>query len=190
MSSLRPLVALALAALAAGLSACGGEAQDSSISKGETEGVYVDVGELKYQVQISRELNPGAISEDRTFLSGIGEFDRSIDADETWFAVFVRIENHHDRPLEPARRFVIEDTEGNEYSPIALAEDNPFHYVLDAVPGGSVRPDPDSVAAQTSIGGLELLFKLKRRSLDDRPLILKIHSPSAFSEVGEVDLDV
>ena len=36
----------------------------------ETEGIYLDVGDLKYQVQISRELNPADI-EDRDYLKGL-----------------------------------------------------------------------------------------------------------------------
>jgi hypothetical protein len=188
MSPRRLATALALAALVPGLSACGNK--EERLHHGETEGVYVDVDQMKYQVQISRELNPGAISEDRTFVSGVAAADLQVAADETWFAVFVRIENETEQPQKPAIEYVIEDTEGNEYTPVPLARDNPFHYVLDAVPGKSRAPDPDSVAAQTSIGGMELLFKLKRTSLDDRPLILKIHSPTNADDVSEVDLDV
>ncbi len=186
MTPRRLLTILALSALAGGLSACG---QESSITKGETEGVYVDVGPMKYQVQVSRELNP-AIPEDRTFLTGLSRQDAAIRADEAWFAIFVRIENETTRPQPAAMSYVIEDTEGNEYRPVPLGRDNPFAYAAHDIPAESASPDPNSVAAQTSINGLELLFKIKRTSFDDRPLILTIHSPANFSEVSEVDLDV
>lgn len=189
MSPRRLASTLVLLALVPVLAACDSKAQEGSLFKGETEGIYVDVAKMKYQVQISRELNP-AISEDRTLLTGVAAKDSTVAADETWFAVFIRIENEQDSPQKPAISYAIEDTEGNHYAPITLARDNPFHYVLSDVPPKSVVPEPNSVAAQTSIGGLELLFKLKRTSLDDRPLVLKIHSPSNYSDVSEVDLDV
>lgn len=187
MTSPRLLSVLAVAALVPGLAACGNK--HARIDRAETEGVYVDVGNLKYQVQISRELNP-AISEDRTFLSGLAPGDLVLAPDETWFAIFVRIENEHPTPQPPATEFAIEDTVGTEYKPLPIGRDNPFHYVRADVPPNGVLPDPDSVAWQTSVRGLELLFKLKRTSLDDRPLVLKIHSPTDPSAVSEVDLDV
>ncbi len=53
----RRLVTL-LTVLAAGtaLSACGNRVDE--VHEAETEGIYVDVGDLQYQVQISRQLNP------------------------------------------------------------------------------------------------------------------------------------
>ena len=102
---LKPLVLLSTLALAGGLSAC--EKHDE-IKHAETEGIYVDVGELKYQVQISRILNP-AIGEDASFLEGVEE---ELDEGETWFAVFVRVENDGNDHVAPAEHYELEDQQG------------------------------------------------------------------------------
>ena len=58
--SLRPFRVLLLLALAAAsasvLAGCGNKLEVRTV--GETEGIYVDVGELRYQVQLSRIINP------------------------------------------------------------------------------------------------------------------------------------
>ena len=59
-------------------------------STATTEGAYVDVGDLKYQVQISRQLNPADV-EDRDYLMGLAGATGSSAADEEWFAVFMRV---------------------------------------------------------------------------------------------------
>ena len=181
------LLAAAVAALT--LSACGNKKE--SIHSAETEGIYVNVGDLKYQVQISRQLNPGAIPEDRTFMSGIEPAAAATMApDEIPFAVFVRIENETDKPQKPATSFTITDTDGNSYTPVKQGPVNPFAYTGDDVRANSFVPNPDSVPAQVgSIGGLELLFKIKRDSLNNRPLILHIKSFFPDDE-SEVTLDV
>jgi hypothetical protein len=57
------LLLVVLAALAVG--ACGNK--ESRTLHGDTEGEYIDVGPMKYQVQISRLLNP-TYPEDRGYL--------------------------------------------------------------------------------------------------------------------------
>src|SRR5690242_9262585 len=85
-----PLLAVACLAAAFAVGGCGNKS--SSIHGGETEGIYLNVGQLKYQVEISRQLNP-AIPEDQTFLQDVSPADAKLDPDELWFAVFVRVEN-------------------------------------------------------------------------------------------------
>src|SRR3954452_20025699 len=109
-----PLVAVAALCAALALGACGNKTV--SIHGGETEGIYLDVGQLKYQVEISRQLNP-SIPEDRTFLSDVASGDRNLGEDELWFAIFVRIENETDQAQAPASVYTITDTEGHEYRP-------------------------------------------------------------------------
>src|SRR3954467_5601935 len=99
-------LALASLALAAGLGACGNK-QDK-ITEAETEGVYVDVGGLKYQGRRSRQLNPRD-SEDREFLTGGTE---KPGADEAWFAVFIPAENDGDNPHRVAEYYEISYTTG------------------------------------------------------------------------------
>ena len=187
MTLRRALPALAVLALVPVLAACGNK--EKVVTFADTEGVYVDVGELKYQVQISAQLNP-SIPEDRTFLSGLAPADRSIAADEAWFAVFVRLQNDTDKAHAAATSYAITDTEGGRYTPLRIGASNPFHYVGGRVPAGEIVPGPNSIASQTSIGGVELLFKLKRTSLDNRPLILHIHSPERSGATARISLDV
>ncbi|HVW17670.1 MAG TPA: hypothetical protein VHB30_05430 [Solirubrobacteraceae bacterium] len=186
MQPRRLLALAAVAALVPVLSACGNKEAHTKIA--DTEGIYVDVGGLNYQVQISRQLNP-TIPEDKTFLSGVA--DPQIDADQEWFAVFIRVQNDFKKAARSATRYEIVDTQGDAYRPVAIDDRvNPFGYRAGTVTPGEVVPGPDTVPAQTSIGGLELLFKIPRASTDNRPLVLEIRSPTNPRDVGEVDLDV
>jgi hypothetical protein len=175
------------AVLALGLSACGNKHE--VIHHAETEGVYVDVDELKYQVQISRQLNP-AIPEDREFLIGVDEEEAELEEGETWFAVFVRIENDSDEEQLPATAFELEDQQENSYEPVEIAETNPFHFDASPIPPNSYVPNPDGVARQvTSIGGMLQLFKIKYESLDNRPVELVISSGST-DDVSTINIDI
>jgi hypothetical protein len=170
------------------LSACGNKT--TSIHGGETEGIYVNVAKLKYQVQISRALNPGAIAEDRTFVEGIASDEAELAPDEVWFAVFIRVENETGQPQTPAPDFEIEDQQGNTFRPVRVGAINPFHYDLTPIRPNGYAPGPDTVARQLgSIGGMMQLFKLKHQTLANRPLELRIRSTSPEDE-STVKLDV
>jgi hypothetical protein len=178
----------ATAALA--LAGCGNKT--SSIHGGETEGIYVNVGELKYQVQISRVLNPEAIPEDREFVKGVDPAEADLEADERWFAVFVRVENDHEdgEPQPLADHFEIEDQQDTVYEPVELDETNEFRW--DPTPLGptSIAPDPDSIPGQLhSIGGMLQLYKVKLESLQNRPVELIIKSSNPEDE-STVELDI
>ena len=79
---------------AAGTSACGNKEPETL--HGTTEGAYLDLAGMKYQVQISRQLNPASI-EDRYYLIGLPANDRQLPVGQEWFAVFVRVENDGDK---------------------------------------------------------------------------------------------
>jgi hypothetical protein len=186
--SFKSVAIFALIATALTLSACSNKL--SKTHEAETEGIYLDVGPLKYQVEISRQINPRAIPEDKTFVQDVAPTDATLGKDELWFAVFVRVENGTDQPQVPTSFFKISDTEGNEYSPVKIGEGNPFYFDTSPIKAGGVAPNPDGVASQAdSIGGMELLFKLKRTTLDNRPLVLTIKSLSPDAEATDV-LDV
>ena len=76
---------------------------------GDTEGVYVDVGPITYQVQISRQLNPSDV-EDRDYLQGL--HGRRGAADEVWFGVWMRVQNRSEHGAGNDD-FEITDTHGN-----------------------------------------------------------------------------
>ena len=61
------ILALALP-LVAGLSACGARGGKSTV--GDSEGFYTRAGQITYQVELSRQLNPYS-AEDKTYLTGL-----------------------------------------------------------------------------------------------------------------------
>ena len=186
--STRTFSAFALVAAALSLGAC--STKKASQRSGETEGIYVNVAQLKYQVEISRQLNPKAIPEDATFVQGISSTDAQLKPGELWFAVFVRVENESAKAQTPATGFAITDTEGNTYHPVKIDSSNPFAYSTKKIQPDSFAPNPDSVAYQVqSIGGMELLFKLPTATLQNRPL--ELHIKSYFPDDEATDtLDV
>src|SRR4051795_3560182 len=101
---------LALAAFAAlALAGCG--EKTDYIRTAETEGIYVDVGNLVYQVQLSRFLNPTDV-EDREYLVGLPANEAKPTGSEIWFGVWMRVKNYTDGTLQPTTQFVITDNEG------------------------------------------------------------------------------
>ena len=183
----RRLVTLMLVALAAvALGACGNK-EDVTLH-GDTEGIYIDVGGLKYQVQISRLLNP-TDREDSGYLIDLPA-SQQLGADENWFAVFIRVENDSDKAERATDGYSISDTQGNVYRPIAMGPKNVFAYRPAVLQPKDVLPLPSSPAAENTIQGSMLLFKIPVANFQNRPLVLEIPSPTGSKEVGTVDLDV
>ncbi len=179
-------IALAALVLLLALPACG---QENPRTHAETEGPYLDVGNLQYQVQISRLLNPED-QEDRAYFVGV-ENAEDLGGDENWFSVWIRAWNRTDRRQPAAHEFEIEDTTGKHYEPVEIGPENVFAYRPAFVPSGATLPAVDSVAEQGPIGGMLLLFKVTNDSLANRPLVLHIKSPNAAEpHEAEIDLDV
>jgi len=180
----RLLSALVVALSCAGLAACGEE--EEPFTRAESEGAWIEVGELRYQVQISRPLNPGMRS-DAELLSGLPEERQQLPPDTTWFGVFVRVENETDEPKQSSIEFTIEDTQGATFEPIPV--DNLVAYRPELVPAGARIPNEQTVAAFGQTQGAFLLFQIPVASLDNRPLELLVQGPGGRSE-GSIDLDV
>jgi hypothetical protein len=182
----RPLAAAVLV-LAAALvvAACGNKPETRT--EGETEGTYLNVGPLVYQVQISRQLDPRDI-EDNTYLQGLTPAQQILTNQQTWFAVFIRVANETDQPHPSASRFEIEDTQDDVFTPVRQAPSNHFTYQPRVLPGGQVIPGPDSVAGEGVIQGSLVLFKLPLTTLDNRPLEFVVTDPQGNR--GKVKLDV
>ena len=177
-------LALALALLAGG---CGNER--TLRTQGETEGIYIDLGTLKYQVQISRLLNPGD-GEDAAYLSGLPAGTEPPGPDEAWFGVWLRVQNVGDEPERSADTFEIHDADEREYEALLLdPRENPFAYAPTLVPGPGLYPPSESPAAQGPIQGSLVLFKVTVESLQNRPLEFVIRAPQAETE-GVIALDV
>jgi len=176
-----------LLAVAAALAGCGNKQETRTV--GETEGLYVDVGELKYQVQMSRIINPSD-TEDRNYLAGLPAGTVPPKPNEAWFGVWMRVQNTtSEKTLPAADEFEIVDTEENSYEPIEL-ESNPFAYSPEDLRPNTVVPSSNSPAGEGVIQGSLILFKLTNDTLQNRPLEFKIKSPASAEEVGIIDLDV
>jgi hypothetical protein len=183
----RPLALLAVAVAALAIAGCG--TKEAETLHGDTEGTYLDLGGMKYQVQISRLLNPNSI-EDRYYLIGLPVAQRRLPAGQEWFAVFMRVENDGDKVGHAATDYQITDTQNTKFRPVRFAPENVFAYRGGTLQPTDVLPAPDSPAGQGSIQGSLLLFKIPTRNLENRPLELSIRSPDAPGKTATVDLDV
>ena len=152
----------------------------------ETEGEYVDVGNLVYQVQMSRFLNPGD-REDREYLEGLPAGTPPPTADETWFGVWMRVKNYTNETLQMADDFTVVDTQDDRFEPIPL--DGPFAYKAGMLGPDQVYPLPDTAAASGPIQGSLILFKVKVAALYNRPVELRVTS-SQGGPTGQITLDI
>ena len=187
------LLVLLLALVGAG---CGEDENNQGTSEetegtavADTEGIYLDVNNLKYQIEMSRYMNANDI-EDREYLVGLPNGTAPPGGDSVWFGVWVRVENVTDEAHPIANNWEIRDTLDNVYRPIPLAEDNPFTLKTDIeVPPGTVIPLKSSASGQGPIQGSLLLFKIKADSLQNRPLELRFNDGSG-TQTGVYDIDV
>lgn len=192
MPRLRPALALLAVALAVPFSACG-DGQDP-VRNAKTEGVYVTAGGLKYQVQVSRKLNPYDV-EDKEYFTGLDDAPAQVTQEDQWYGVFIRVENRTDKgdsdgkTIQTAREFSIVDTTGKEVESTPLPTSNVFAYRSQPLLAGDHLPAPSSAAATASIGGSLVLFKVTQEMLDNRPTQLHI-KPVDGSEEATIDLDI
>lgn len=183
--SLLAVLLLAVAVLGAG---CGADKAELRM-EGETEGLQVDLGNLMYQVQLSRQLNPND-PEDSGYLTGLSPETEPPTSEETWFAIFIRVQNVTDQLLSPAEEFEIVDTEERVYERVMVdPAQNPFAYRPVEVEPEGILPGPNTIAGQGVVGGLLLLFKVQVESLQNRPLEFVIRTSRASGE-AVIDLDV
>lgn len=184
--ALRTSVLLAVAAF--GLSGCGNkDAQGGEGEVAESEALYVTVNGLKYQVQLSRQINPRDV-EDRDYFRDVPANEAFLPRGQIFFGVFLRVENEGKKAVPSAREFTVEDTQGNEFEPVGAQ--NTFAYRPENIPGGGFLPDPERLQSYAGTRGALLLFKLPESSLDNRPLELAIKNPSDTRKAARVDLDV
>jgi hypothetical protein len=157
------------------LSACGARGGQSTVA--DTGAFYVRAGQLTYQVQISRELNPYNI-EDKGYLAGLPAGTTAPKPDEEWFAVFLWAKNFTHFARTTANSFDIVDTQGNTYYPLTLnASVNPYAWTPVSLQPNDTEPAPDSTASFGPTQGEELLFKINASAYSNRPLTLEIHVP-------------
>ncbi|HMI81619.1 MAG TPA: hypothetical protein VK480_07510 [Solirubrobacterales bacterium] len=176
--ALLPLFALALLALALGVSACGYESDSKHVEEGEP----LELGELSYNVTFSRYLNPND-TEDAAYLVGQKEAPKG----ESYFGVFFEIQNESDEPQQLPVSLLITDIDGGEYG--SLRSESIFALPFESyVEGEEQVPALDSPAQQGPIEGSVVLFLLPEEASENRPLTL--HIENWESEKGEVTLDL
>lgn len=175
--ALLSLFALALLALALGVSACGYESDSKHVSEGES----MELGELKYNVTFSRYLNPND-TEDAAYLVGQEEPPKG----ETYFGVFFEIQNESDEPQTLPSTLTITDVDEQEYE--VLPSESIFALPFESeVEGEEQVPVLDSPAQQGPIEGSVAIFLLPEEASENRPLTLHIEGDG---EKGEVTLDL
>jgi hypothetical protein len=183
---LRLLILALIGVFAVAVTGCGNK--EDVTSEADTEGIWVDAGPLDYHIQGSRQLNPFQVPDDR-YLQGLPGDYETPKADETWFAVFLRIENKTDAPAPTAEEFEIMDTQGVKYEPVAIdTEINPYAYDATDLGVGEVVPHPDSSQELDSTAGSMLLFKLPLDGYQNRPLEFIIHAPEGSDGPAEAQL--
>jgi hypothetical protein len=193
-SRLRKLpLAVAAVSCVFALSACGDS--HTKVTTGTYAGEsganapYLDVGPLKYEVQLSRELNP-ANGEDAAYLGGLSVGERRLEPGQEWFAVFLQVYNTGSQEAPASTNVTIYDTQGNVYAPLVPDQTNSYAYRGGNVPAKGQLPEPDETTAFGPTQGALLLFKIHTVSLDNRPLEVKITSPADLAESAQAELDV
>ncbi|MCW3039908.1 MAG: hypothetical protein JWM31_1813 [Solirubrobacterales bacterium] len=173
---------LASVALTGGLAACG---DDGPQKNAESEGTYVTIGKLQYQVQISRQLNPTDV-EDRDYLKGIPPVQGGLKSDEVWFGVFLRVKNPSKSSVKTAADFTLTDTIDDTYFPVPTT--SLVGYAPTTLTSGDLFPHSNEAAAMGPTQGKLVLFKVTNTTLDNRPLRLTIKAPDG--DEGEIRIDV
>jgi hypothetical protein len=171
-------LALAIAALALGATACGEEEEETVV-----EGEPIELGDLHFNVQITRVLNPTDV-EDAEYLEGLPEPPPGQD----YLAVFMEVENEGDEAatLPTAEQMEIKDTTGATFEPVE--SESLFALELGAtVEGGGEVPAEDTAAASGVVQGAFVLFLVDQAAQQNRPLELELE---ADGERGAIELDL
>ena len=152
---------------------------------------YLDVGPLRYQIQLSRQLNPYDIG-DSAYLQDLPPAEQKLEVGQEWFGVFIQVYNHsaHARPAASPPTVTIFDTQDNLYVPVALGPGNQFAYRGGLVPGDGRLPELDTVASNGGTQGALLLYKVYTVSLDNRPLKVRVVNPANSAQTASAELDV
>jgi hypothetical protein len=171
------LAALVLAAVAAG---CGEEESEGAVEE-VVEGEPVEVGELSYNIQITRFLNPDD-NEDGEYLAGLP----AAEPGTSYLGVFLVIENETEEIHPSAESYVVRDTLDEEYE--LVEGENPYSLDVGAeVPAEGQLPLPDTTADTGPNHGALLVFTVADEVSENRPLTLEIESVDG---AGEVILDI
>jgi hypothetical protein len=176
------------AASAIAISACGaGEHATYADNLGPG---YVQVGQLNYQVQVSRELNPWDKNEDAWYLTGFSPSQLALPTSELFFGVSLQVFNWTKHPSTPTSDFYITDTVGERFTPMVNANPNPYSYVAASIPSGGRLPNVSSNAFSGWTQGEFIVFKIPYASIVSRPFILHIVNQAQPVRQSQIELDI
>lgn len=179
------VLACSLAVVAIAAAGCQREAE-----KGEPkrEGLGAEVADVKYNVFITRQINQ-RLASDRGFYRG-----PEPKPGFTYYGVFIKVCNETEgfkRPIE-YDEFKVKDSQGNEFEPVEVEEDNVFAYSARRLSKGACIPEAGSPPADGPTGGALLLFEFPVQTLENRPLELEIEQTDAEGELDKqaIELDL
>jgi hypothetical protein len=200
MSPLRSLNAqrlpllLAAVVLTIGLSACGlsqRPVRPTAVSAEEIAAgsePYFWAGNVTYQVQITRQLNPFN-TEDVQYLAGV-QNAQNLPPDDLWYGVFLWAKNQTKHNVTTSDTFTIVDSSGTVYHPIALNPSiNPYAWTAQSLAPDGIEPNADTTAAFGPTQGGLILFELSDSVYSNRPLTLDIYAPGQ-TKPSTVSLDL
>ena len=176
-------VLLCLAALGAGVAACGEADVEQGVDEPAREGLALELEGIEYNVFITRELNP-RVAPDNAYV----EADTEPKKDETLYGVFLQACNRSDDPHTAVNRFKIVDNQGNEFEPEELPPDNQFAYHAKELLPNECLPEAGSVAQLGPSAGLMLLFRLPLANTEYRPLELEIEGTGEDHLTYQLDI--
>jgi hypothetical protein len=179
---LRP--ALAALALSAALAGCGGKHaayKSAKVTSPGSEGTFLAVGPLKYQVQLSRAMNPNLVA-DADWIRDLGQGVTPPGRGKEWFGIWLQIQNERNRPFHTATSLRITDAAGHSYRPVPMTSQNVLAYKPQIIPPHTLLPLQNSIAYRSDTQGMFVLFKLDYGVYQNRPLNLHIgRGPAAAS---------
>jgi hypothetical protein len=168
-----------LALVLLGVAGCG-----EDLSKEADEGVPIKLGDLEFNVQETRFLNPDQ-PDDQEYLAGQ---QVPLPPAKAYLGVFLTIHNDAGDPvkLPSYGEISVVDTTGTAYQ--AIPSSTPFAAPLgaDLEAGGDV-PASDTAAASGPVQGGLVLFLVDQGVTENRPLKLEIDYEG---ETGEITLDI
>jgi hypothetical protein len=175
--ALAAVFVLALALV--GLAGCGND-----LGKEADEGVPIKLGDLTFNVQETRFLNP-AQPDDKEYLAGQ---KLPTPAGKSYLGVFLEIDNEGDDSvsLPTNGQMTVTDTTGASYPSIPSSTD--FAAPLGTeLAGGAEIPSPGTAAANGPTQGAIVLFLTDQGISENRPLKLEIDFQG---ETGDITLDI
>jgi hypothetical protein len=172
---------LAVLALAVPVAGCG--SNDESDEPEAVEGEPLELGDLLYNVSITRFLNPN-ITEDMAYLEGAPEEPKGM----SYLGVFLQIKNETDEDIPSASNYTVVDGSHRVFEPFDSVQ---TEFSLDrgvTIPPDGVIPALDTVAAAGPTQGALILFLVDDDVSEERPLELQVEA--AVGGEGTIELDI